>query len=43
MQYAEAKVHLQKVLGLSPMPGFERELADDKELAKKQLTLIPQG
>jgi len=42
-QYAEAKVHLQKVLGLSPMPGFERELADDKELAKKQLALIPQG
>ncbi len=40
-QYAEAKQHLQKVLGLSPMPGYERELADDKELAKKLLASIP--
>jgi tetratricopeptide (TPR) repeat protein len=40
-QYVEAKQHLQKVLALSPLPGFERELADDQDLAKKLLASIP--
>jgi len=41
-QYEEAKKHLQKVLTLQPMPGFERELAGDKKLAKKLLASIPE-
>jgi tetratricopeptide (TPR) repeat protein len=41
-QYAEARTLCQKVLALSPKPGFERELAADQALAKKLLASMPQ-
>lgn len=40
-QYDEVKTTCDKVLGLKPMAGFERELADDQALAKKLLASIP--
>jgi tetratricopeptide (TPR) repeat protein len=40
-QYDEAKRLLEKALAVNPKPGFERETADDKELAKKLLASIP--
>jgi len=40
-QYDEAKQYIDKVLNLKARPGFERELADDKALAKELLDSIP--
>ncbi len=40
-QYAEAKQLCNKVLVLKPMAGYERELKDDQELAKRLLDSIP--
>ncbi|MDP8224931.1 MAG: hypothetical protein P9L99_16345 [Candidatus Lernaella stagnicola] len=40
-QYEEARGVLLRVLALSPEPGFERELAADKKLAKGLLEKIP--
>ena len=40
-QYAEAEQLCKKTLTLTPMKGFERELADDQAQAKKLLASIP--
>ncbi len=41
-QYAEARQMCTKVQSLKPMPGFEKELADDQALARKLLASMPQ-
>jgi hypothetical protein len=40
-QYDEAKKMCDSALAAKPMPGFERETADDQALAKKLLASIP--